>query len=158
MFDYYPLKRGMRRRYRSRAPGAPAVEYTLETVSVGAVPGGSETATMRDTVDGRPPTVSQYEVTRNAAGVFEDADKVLALPLKVGARWDARERAYEIVSLDEVVSTPAGLFPACVKVQYLIAGGDAGSGARYYAPGIGLVKEECADEADPFVTELIAKP
>lgn len=156
MSDYYPLKRGQTRRYRSRAPGEGQAEYTVETVSVTSVPRGPASATMRNVVHTRPPQVSEYEVDKNDAGVFERGEKALPLPPRVGAAWDAGGRAYEIVADQEVVSTPAGLFIDCLKVQYLIAGGDAGGGTRYYAPGVGLVKEECADEADPFVAELVA--
>ena len=46
--------------------------------------------------------------------------------------------------------TPAGRFSGCLRVGYLIAAGDAGCGERFYAPGLGLVRETCADEADPF--------
>lgn len=156
MRDYYPLKRGQKRRYRSRAPGEPVVEYTVETVSVIGVPRGASEATMRTTVAGAPPPrVSESSVEKTDAAVYEDTTKVLTLPPRIGDAWDVDERAYKIVSLDESVATPAGTFPECVKVQYLIAGGDAGSGARYYAPDVGFIKEECADEADPFVSELI---
>jgi hypothetical protein len=53
----------------------------------------------------------------------------------------AMDRA-EIVSLDETCKTPAGTFPKCMKVK-------EGSGIdlfakeyKYYAPGIGLVRDE----------------
>ena len=35
--------------------------------------------------------------------------------------------------------TPAGHFTGCLRVGYLIAAGDGGSGERLYAPGVGLV-------------------
>jgi hypothetical protein len=38
----------------------------------------------------------------------------------------------------------------------LIAGGDAGSGRRFYAPGIGLVREDHLDEASPWSRILVA--
>jgi hypothetical protein len=41
-------------------------------------------------------------------------------------------------------------------VVYAIAGGDGGSGERLYAPGVGLVRETCHDEADPWEARLTA--
>ena len=43
-----------------------------------------------------------------------------------------------------------------MRVAYLIAEGDGGSGERWYAPGVGLVKVVENDEAEPFAQELIA--
>jgi hypothetical protein len=41
-------------------------------------------------------------------------------------------------------------------VSYLIAAGDGGCGERLYAPGVGLARELCGDEADPFEVLLTA--
>ena len=56
-----------------------------------------------------------------------------------------------------MVETPAGKFTGCLRVAYLIAEGDGGSGERHYAPGVGLVKVVENDEAEPFTHELIAR-
>lgn len=51
----------------------------------------------------------------------------------------AMDRA-EIISMDEEVVTPAGTFPNCLKTKESSAL-ERGKGYKYYAPGIGLVKD-----------------
>jgi len=65
------------------------------------------------------------------------------------------QRTMSSPALDAVTTVPAGTFRDCLKVSYLIAGGDAGYGERYYAPSIGFVREVCADESDPYEHVLL---
>lgn len=53
----------------------------------------------------------------------------------------AMDRA-EIVSLDETCTTPAGTFSKCMKVKEGSAIDITASEHKYYAPGIGLVRDE----------------
>ena len=53
----------------------------------------------------------------------------------------AMDRA-EIVSLNETCKTPAGIFPKCLKVKEGSAMELAMSEYKYFAPGIGLVKDD----------------
>ena len=47
----------------------------------------------------------------------------------------------EILSMTEMVSTPAGTFENCLKIKET-SGIEKGTvGYKYYAPGIGLVKD-----------------
>jgi len=55
------------------------------------------------------------------------------------------------------VETPAGKFTGCLRVAYLIAEGDGGSGERFYAPGVGLVKAVDNDEGEPLSLQLVRK-
>lgn len=52
----------------------------------------------------------------------------------------AMDRA-EIASTTETVTTPAGTFNACVKTDES-SGLEAGVGHKWYAPGVGLVKDD----------------
>ena len=73
----------------------------------------------------------------------------------IGRKWRHYPNEYRISAFDAVTTVPAGTFKKCMKVSYLIAGGDGGVGERYYAPGVGLVRENCMDEGDPFEIELV---
>ncbi len=53
----------------------------------------------------------------------------------------AMDRA-EIVSLSETCKTPAGTFTNCMKVKEGSAIDLTASEYKYYAPGIGLVRDE----------------
>ncbi|OFX21486.1 MAG: hypothetical protein A2V77_05030 [Anaeromyxobacter sp. RBG_16_69_14] len=53
----------------------------------------------------------------------------------------AMDRA-EIVSLDETCQTPAGTFSSCMKVKETSAIDVTASEHKYYAPAIGLVRDE----------------
>jgi hypothetical protein len=53
----------------------------------------------------------------------------------------AQDRA-EILSLTEAVETPAGTFKNCLKVEETTPLEPGTKGMKYYAPGIGLVKDD----------------
>ncbi len=53
----------------------------------------------------------------------------------------AMDRA-EVVSLNESLKTPAGTFPGCLKVEETSALDPKEKEYKYYAPGIGLIKDE----------------
>ena len=152
--DYFPLAQGAVRKYSSsdvQGKGA----FTVEILSVAAADGVT-TAHVRKTVHSEPPRVVEYEVAKNAAGVRSDGFTEFKLPIELGAKWIVSPRRYWIEALDAVVETPAGKFKECMRVAYLIAEGDGGSGERYYAPGVGLVKVVENDEGEPFTHELTA--
>lgn len=155
--DYFPLVKGAVREYATEdALGKGALKTEVMDVSMAA---GKTEAKCRRTIQrqGKPATVSEYTVTRDASGVRSGADIEFVLPLKVGAEWTRSPRRFWIEALDGAVETPAGKFKNCLRVAYLIAGGDGGSGERHYAPGVGLVKVVDNDEADPFTQQLIGK-
>lgn len=152
--DYCPLAQGAVREYASsdaQVQGA----FTVEVLSVAAA-GGVMTAHVRKTVHSEPPRVVEYEVVKDAARVRSDGFTKFTLPIELGAEWIVSPRRYWIEALDAVVETPAGKFKGCMRVAHLIAEGDGGSGERYYAPGVGLVKVVEKDEGEPFTHELIA--
>ncbi|MFI5344978.1 MAG: hypothetical protein ACHQ51_01265 [Elusimicrobiota bacterium] len=149
--DYLPLTPGLRLEYavnRFQRERALVVEHLPSAAGVTvrrtwtAPDGSSESETSR--------------AERRGDGIYVDGALILPLPAVPGARWSAPPREYRVETLDAAASTPAGRFNGCLRVGYLIAGGDGGSGERLYAPGVGLVRETCHDEADPFEVALTA--
>jgi len=143
--DYLPLSPGLRLEYRvRRAQGTRSL-----TVEHLAAAGGVLVRRTWTAPDGSTESeTSRGE--RRADGVYDDGERVLPLPARPGAAWSRPPRAYRVESQGAAVSAPAGDFSGCLRVTYLIAAGDAGCGERLYAPGVGLVRETCSDEADPF--------
>lgn len=144
--DFLPLEPGLRLEYSlSRAQG----RETL-VVEHSAGEGGGVCVRRRwRTVEGKEESETS-RAERREDGVYFDGEKVLPLPARVGTVWSRPPREYRVSDLKAAAQTPAGCFTGCLRVVYLIAAGDGGSGERFYAPGLGLVRETCADESDPF--------
>ena len=152
MSDFFPLVKGAVREFateRSTGKGTLKVEVlSVETA------GGVTTAKCRRTEDGK---TAEFSVVKDAGGVREGADVEFNHPLAVGTEWISPPRRFWIEALDAEATTPAGKFTGCLRVAYLIAEGDGGSGERHYAPGVGLVKVVEHDEAEPFTVELTSR-
>ncbi len=155
--DYYPLIAGAVLEYR-RDDAA----EKIEVLSVGRedAASGSMTAVVakcRRTWqwDGGAPDVSDVEIVKSDFGVYYAKEKLFPLPPKVGAKWNVPPDDFEIVSFEARVDVPAGGFDGCMHIRYLIGAGDGGGGEIFYAPGIGLVKEVCRDEASPYELNLV---
>ena len=157
MSDFFPLQEGALREYATEnSRGAGILKVEVLSVIVAA---GKTVAQCRRTVSegGKPPVVTLYEVVKNAQEVCSGGATEFALPVKSGTEWIRSPRRYWIEALDAVVTTPAGTFKNCLRVAYLIAEGDGGSGERHYAPGVGLVKIVENDEAEPFTVALTSR-
>jgi len=154
--DYFPLIKGAVREYASENSQGNGT-FKIEVLSV-TTNGGKSVAKCRRifTWNGKPPEASEFEVINDGKEVRSDSGTEYRFPIKKGTEWIVSPRRYWIEALDATVETPAGKFKECLRVAYLIAEGDGGSGERHYAPGIGLVKVVEHDEADPFGHELIA--
>lgn len=154
--DYFPLKKGATREYATES-AAGAGRFKIEVLDV-SIAGETTTARCRRTVKQQngPDEVSEFTVVKDAKGVRLGDDFEYKHPIEVGTEWISAPRRYWIEALDAAVETPAGKFTGCLRVAYLIAEGDGGSGERYYAPGVGLVKVVEHDEANPFTHELVA--
>jgi hypothetical protein len=147
--DFFPLRAGRVLEYETRdADGRGSV--LVEVLSVDARLGRVE-ARCRRTAGGRS---GEFLAVVDADAARTDGDVEFPLPGVVGQAWTRHPRRYEIESLSGIVDTPSGRYENCIVVRYLIAGGDAGFGRRYYAPDVGFVHEACADEADPFQISL----
>jgi len=150
--DFLPLSPGRRLEYEVARAGE------TRRLVVEHLAGGAGGVTLRRTwtgADGRAETEDARAELR-ADGVYVDGALALPLPPRAGASWSLPPRRFRVESLSAAASTPAGEFAGCLRVGYLIAEGDGGSGERLYAPGVGLVREVCSDEADPFEVRLTA--
>jgi hypothetical protein len=156
MPDYFPLVKGAVRGYV--IDGARPGSFTIEIIDV-VLAGEVMTAKCRRTLKrpGEPSRIDEFIVTKNAEGVRSGPDVEFNFPAAVGTEWISPPRRFWIEALDAAVETPAGRFTGCLRVAYLIAEGDGGSGERCYAPGVGLVKVVENDEAEPFTWSLLKK-
>jgi len=157
MHDYFPLMKGSVREYATEnAQGSGTLKIEVLSVSTSA---GRTTAKCRRTIrwNDKPPEIGEFEAVNDGQEIRTDAGTEFKLPVKVGTEWVRSPRRYWIEALDATVETPAGKFKDCLRVAYLIAEGDGGSGERHYAPGVGLVKIVENDEADPFTHQLVKK-
>lgn len=154
--DFFPLKKGAMCEYATESAAGPG-RFKIEVLDV-LIVGETTTARCRRTVKQHNETgkVSEFTVVKDAKGVRSGENVEYKHPVKVGTEWISVPRRYWIEALDAVIETPAGKFTGCLRVAYLIAEGDGGSGERHYAPGVGLVKVVEHDEANPFTHELIA--
>jgi hypothetical protein len=150
--DYLPLEPGLRLEY--------AVSRAQETRELHVehlpAPGGGVLLRRTWTAADGAKEAETSRAEKRADGVYVDGELLLPEPPRPGAEWLHPPRSYRVESAGAPASTPAGKFADCLRVSYLIAGGDAGCGERLYAPGVGLVWERCADEADPFEVALTA--
>lgn len=157
MPDYFPLVKGAVRAYsfeNSRGIGG----FTVEILDV-STRGAATTADCRRTLNlpGEPERTVSFAVTKDASGVHEGDVFEFKNPVEAGTEWASPPRRFWIESLDADVETPAGRFTGCMRVAYLIAEGDGGSGERFYAPDVGLVKAVDNDEGEPLVLQLVTK-
>ena len=74
---------------------------------------------------------------------------ILPAQLKIGARFKSEDVSPEIDELDEIISltetvtVPAGTYRNCLKIKESLADGTIEY--KYYAPGVGVVREVPAD-------------
>jgi TIR domain len=107
-----------------------------------------------DEAEIRDQGVREFEVVKREDGFFEGRRLILPMPISIGTSWSEYNLSCAITSLTATTKGPAGTFDNCLQVSYSIAGGDAGSGYRLYAPGVGLIREDYGDEASPWMRIL----
>lgn len=156
--DYFPLIPGLVLEYQGNAPGEPPSTSRFEILSVTQKwPTSRTVAKCRTTwTSGSDNGSRDFEIVKREDGIFEGREPVLRLPLTIGDSWSEGNLKCEIASFEATTTVPAGEFKHCLRIAYLIAAGDAGSGERFYAPGIGLVREDHGDEASPWSRILTA--
>lgn len=150
--DFLPLRPGLRLSYSVRRAG----ETLRLDVEHSAAPGGGVLVRRTWTSADGSSESETSRAERRTDGIYFDGERTLPLPARPGAEWSLPPRSFRVDRLDAAAETPAGTFAGCLRATYLIAGGDGGCGERLYAPGVGLVREVCGDEADPFDVELTA--
>lgn len=155
--DFFPLAKGAIREY-SMENAMGTGSHKIEILEV-STQNGVTTAKCRRTIEwpGKPPKADVYLVVKDTQGIRVDDTPEFQNPIKVGTEWIRSPRRYWIEALDASAETPAGKFSGCMRVAYLIAEGDGGSGERLYAPGVGLVMISENDESDPFTYRLVRK-
>ncbi len=73
---------------------------------------------------------------------------VLQGPIAPGTEWSDDYDSCTIVSVDEIVETPAGTFDGCVKVERVSSSSDTVI-FDYYSPGVGPVKRDYVMDGQP---------
>lgn len=157
MNDWFPLVPGTSLRYSLERAGARGF-LRLEILFARRRGRATLARGRRVTVwEGAAPRIDAVDLVSGPGGAKAGDEFEFKGPVVLGTRWFSGSDECWIDGFDGVVETPAGRFTGCLRVAYLIAGGDAGSGERLYAPGVGLVRVEHRDEADPYVWELIER-
>ncbi len=155
--EYYPIVEG--RVYSYRYESAEWPQKSTATVKVKSVrnAGGKTTATWEETnpdpPDERGSAVRRWKVGRSAKGVVEGEKDwsywVIRTPLKKGTSWQRNDgTTFTIASLAERVEVPADVYENCLHVTYENEG--IGTGAIYYAKGVGLVRSIQRGEWIPY--------
>src|SRR5437763_1567826 len=154
--DYFPLVPGLILEYRGleqqeEESGEPTSTSKFEILSVVKKwPTLQIHAECRSSwTQGSDTGSRKFKIVRRENGIYEGYALLLPLPLEIGYSWSG-DYLYTVDSFDATTVVPAGEFRNCLLITYLIAGGDAGWGRRYYAPGIGLIREDHSDEASPW--------
>lgn len=151
--DYLPFVKGAVWEYK-RVGKDPDGTERFEILSVAEKKGQLE-AKIRSTStkDGKT-EVSEVTLTKGKDGLFSDGDVEFPLPPKKGKKWKIGGAEYEILGHDTSVKVPAGKYKDCMKIFHKIGTGDEGTGYRLFAPGVGLVYEEAAEESGPYILSL----
>ena len=160
--DYFPLKEKTRYEYEfksSEFDGVAKVYIDIIKVSNKGktiVADAMMKFILRDehTTEFKIKKDSKWVITTD--GIVIGGRKEFPLPPKEGLHWDEYSDYHEIVSMTDKVSIKAGKFSDCLKIVTRIAGGDAGIGVRYYAPGVGYIMEDYRAEDRTSYVELIS--
>lgn len=147
--DYYPLIAGLFLEYKTSAG-----TLKMEVLGVSQAGGAMEARCRQTTDDHGNAEETELIIKKESSGVYANGVKELPLPPILGSRWIVAPNDYEISALDAEVTVGAGAFKNCLKVSYRIGAGDGGGGEKFYAPGVGLVFENCRDESSPFEMSL----
>jgi hypothetical protein len=135
--DYYPMAVGAEWTWEDQSPQLPGGKPAQRSVRV-----------LERTRDGFFRDSARGEL-RPGTCVEDRFRSLLCGPIAVGTRWTSvlsptSTEHYEIVSIDERVTTPAGSFEGCVKVRAVTrASADTEMiNEITYAPGVGPVRIE----------------
>jgi hypothetical protein len=149
MPDYFPLVAGAVREYAAENSSGTG-GFKVEVLDV-ETKGGVTTARCRRTLN-LPGNPGESPLTRRRTpGVHEGDPSNPVAP----AQWSPPRRFGSRRSTRR--SRPRPEVHRCLRVAYLIAEGDGGSGERLYAPGVGLVKAVDNDEGEPLSFSLVKK-
>ena len=100
-------------------------------------------------------TPQTQELRVDGKGAWADKNLEIRFPPKLGDAWDAADDPYYkrmILSMKAKAGTIVKDFTDCLEVGF--TNEDTDSGSRFYAPGLGLVREEWAGESRNSVLSL----
>jgi len=83
-----------------------------------------------------------------------ESQTILMAPLKMGTKWIAGDRKYEVVEEGVQLTTPAGTFKDVVRVRSTF-GGSPSEVDQYYGKGVGLVFTEFRSPPDTRITSSL---
>lgn len=160
--DYFPFKENVHMTYAGFGNEYAGMEFWVDYIQNGALQlrennGGTELVNVYVIEDGALKRVfAQEEVyfRQDFTAMREDSEIMLMEPLQIGTSWTLPNGAQRsITALNAAVTVPYGTYTALeVTTVY-----DGSTGKNYYAPGIGLIKQEfVSDEApsEPITSEL----
>jgi hypothetical protein len=163
--DYFPLEVGNTWLYKATTIiGAQPLRLSTTYQTMRVI--GTETIDDRQYFDvsyfGRNVLLRKQEATGNVL-VYDRATGAespwVALGLPVGATFsssvDPCSPQGQIVSRTETVAVPLGTFTDEIQIQFQLSCADAGVTTQYYAPNVGLIRQEQTSFAGPVVYRLI---
>lgn len=154
--DFFPLILGMILKYRGVAPGEEEATSIFKVLEVRRKwPDTTSARCTNQWSSGKESGGSEFSILKRPDGIFKNRNLIFPLPLKIGRSWPEGSLQCTVQALDATTEVLAGKFNECLRITYLIAAGGAGWGHRFYAPGIGLVREDHSDEASPWSRVLI---
>jgi len=152
--EYFPIVEGQVYSYRYESAEWPEKSTATMRVKNVISAGGKTTAVWEETNPDPPdplrPFVIRWKVERSGKGVIEgDKDWMIKTPLRQGTSWERNDGTmFKIWSLKERIEVPAGVYENCLCVSYENDG--IGTGALYYAKGVGLVRSIQRGEWVPY--------
>ncbi|MDH7577925.1 MAG: hypothetical protein QHH75_08905 [Bacillota bacterium] len=160
--DYFPLTTGSTWEYAGT--GNEYASFTREVLfaegnraQIRESNGGTVSAVVFETTDDAVVRIinreESYEPVNMLDNEQEERAVILKAPLKEGTTWSLPHRESEIIDVDAVVATPAGIFTDCIKVKTT---GKYDVIFEYFKNGVGLVKREFVS-GDTRVTSALEK-
>jgi hypothetical protein len=154
--DYAPLAKGLTLFYALVDHDAPEprVRRLIWTVEEAGEASGARVARVSLRWDERPKILA--EVRASAEGVWTDGALDLKLPPVENDEWRAEGDAHPLRRVLSLGSTGRGLerdYHGCLEVG--LTNEDTDSGRRWYAPGVGLVREDWTGESRNSTLALI---
>ena len=156
--NYFPLKADTTLRYTGEGN-----EYATKEVAIEYLKGG---IAQLSTVNGGTALVEIVVVGQGAVkkifakeesywreeyiGQKQREEVILQQPLKLGNQWESNGKHYRISAINANVTVPYGTYK-CIKV---VEENGSGINTRYFAKGIGIVKEEYISGNNVVSTEL----
>jgi hypothetical protein len=137
---YFPLIPGMVLTYQGEGDDGKS-RSQFEVLQLRRLPAHTEAVCVNRWWKGTESGERRLIVTRSSSGVSRDQQLEVPFPLTVGKEWSVGYDRYAVKSLDSVVETPKSLF-AGIQITYEIAQSEEEFAHRYYAPWIGLVRED----------------